>query len=90
MNLQEFAALKAGDTIVNEMTGSQGVVSVVTKGGIRVRWPPSTMDWEFNVQSTAWMHWSKKTNDDTAPVEQTPVSGLQAGGAGLDDKADRG
>jgi len=61
MNLQEFAGLKVGDEVINHMSNDGlGVVTVVNANGIKVRWPPSAMDWAFTNQSTAWMHWSKK------------------------------
>ena len=61
MNLQEFAGLKVGDEVINHMSNDGlGIVTVVNANGIKVRWPPSAMDWTFTNQSTAWMHWSKK------------------------------
>jgi hypothetical protein len=61
MNLQEFASLKVGDEVVNHMRNDGvGLVTEVTAYGIKLRWPPSTMEWQFTNQSTAWMHWSKK------------------------------
>ena len=77
MNLQEFAGLKVGDEVVNHMRNDGvGIVSGVTAYGIKIQWPPSTMEWEFTNQSTAWMHWSKKT-DDTKPGTTTD-NGAQA------------
>ena len=71
MNLQEFAGLKVGDEVINHMSNDGlGIVTVVNANGIKVRWPPSAMDWTFTNQSTAWMHWSKKT-DDTKPDTAT-------------------
>jgi hypothetical protein len=61
MNLQEFAALKAGDKIENPMSGSAGEVVEVDAKGVRVRWDNtgSSVTWHYGVNSTAWMHWSK-------------------------------
>ncbi len=59
MTLTEFAALKVGDAIENIFSGSRGEVTTVTEGGVRVRWPPSNIDFAYPVNSTAWMSWSK-------------------------------
>ena len=70
MNLQEFAGLEVGDEVINHMSNDGlGIVTVVNANGIKVRWPPSAMDWMFTNQSTAWMHWSKKekVEDDPRP-----------------------
>lgn len=62
MNLQEFAALKAGDRIENAMSNSRGEVTEVTANGVRVSWGPhgdNVHGFLYSVQGTAWMHWSK-------------------------------
>jgi hypothetical protein len=64
MNLQEFAALKAGDKIDNAMAQSQGEVTEATAHGVRVRWGVPTggrdsVTFQYTVQSTAWFHWSR-------------------------------
>jgi hypothetical protein len=65
MNLQEFAALKAGDKIENHMSQSHGVVTDVTPLGVRIRWDAAgqaaqgAIGFTYTVQSTAWFHWSK-------------------------------
>lgn len=67
MNITEFAALKEGDHVVNHMSrDGVGLVTKVTAYGVKVRWLPSTMEWEFTSHSTAWMHWSVKRDTDTA------------------------
>lgn len=64
MTLQEFAALKVGDKIVNGMNGSEGVVTGINDKGITLQWPPSTMEYSFTAQSTAWMHWRRADAED--------------------------
>lgn len=65
MNLQEFAALKAGDKVVNHMSGgSVGEVTEANEKGVRVRWGlgvlgTSSITFQYNVQGTAWFHWDK-------------------------------
>lgn len=61
MNLQEFAKLAKGDKIENAFAGSQGEVTEVTTGGVRIRWgaAPTSPTYEYSVQSTAWFHWNK-------------------------------
>lgn len=59
MNMQDFAALKAGDKIENPMSGSKGAVISITDSGVRVQWGASSMEFFYGVNSTAWMHWSK-------------------------------
>lgn len=68
MNVQEFAALKAGDRVENAASQSSGVVTEVTKMGVRVRWGVSTgvldsnpgvVTFFYSAQGTAWFHWSK-------------------------------
>lgn len=74
MNLQEFAALKAGDKIENHMSQSQGEVTEVTKLGVRVRWGltwpgihgNASVTFQYTVQSTAWFHWSHAEPEMTA------------------------
>lgn len=81
MNLQEFAGLKVGDEVINHMRNDGvGVVSAVTKYGVKIQWPPSAMEWEFSNQSTAWMHWSKKTNEtkDSPGPDTAGNDGAQA------------
>lgn len=63
MNLQEFAKLKTGDRVRNDMSGSRGEVVDTDSHGVRVRWgvgseKNSTPTWHYSVQSTAWFHWS--------------------------------
>jgi hypothetical protein len=66
MNLQEFAGLKVGDEVINDMRNDGvGIVTEVIAYGVKVRWPPSQMVWMFTNQSTAWMHWSKKETPTT-------------------------
>lgn len=63
MNLQQFSALKVGDTIESSMMGfgdpQMGTVSSVSDSGVQVRWGTSTMQFFYSVNSTAWMHWNK-------------------------------
>lgn len=65
MNLQEFAALKVGDTVINGTTFSEGDVTEVTPSGIRLQWRPKESrtstgtTFFYSVNSTAWFHWSK-------------------------------
>lgn len=59
MNLQEFAALKEGDEVECLMNNSKGTVSALVRGGVRVRWGDSSVDFTYALQSTSWMHWSK-------------------------------
>jgi hypothetical protein len=62
MNLQEFAALKAGDKIENHMSQSRGEVTEVNAQGVRVSWGstnPGRVVFTYTVNSTAWFHWSK-------------------------------
>lgn len=61
MNLQEFAALKVGDEVENNMLGIRppGKVTEVTAQGVRVSWGGLATTFLYTVQSTAWMHWSK-------------------------------
>jgi hypothetical protein len=58
MNLQEFAALKAGDKIRNEITQSAGEVTEAAPGGVRVRWGTGP-EFAYPVNGTSWFHWSK-------------------------------
>jgi hypothetical protein len=68
MNLEQFAALKAGDAIENPMNGSRGEVVQVAAGGVRVVWggaePNTANQFFYSVQSTAWTHWTQ--------TEETP------------------
>ncbi len=60
MNLQEFAALKVGDKIENNMLGPAiGTVTDVTKSGVRVSWG-GAQAFFYSVNTTAWMHWTIK------------------------------
>lgn len=67
MNLQEFAALKVGDKVANDMSHSHGEVVEVLDGGVRVAWhgadkpvsPGNLVTWFYGVNSTTWMHWTK-------------------------------
>lgn len=60
MNLQQFAALKAGDKVCNNMFGERppGVVTETNSTGVRVSWGGTATTFEYSVQSTAWFHWS--------------------------------
>lgn len=61
MNLQEFAALKVGDKIMNPMNGSTGEVSKVSPSGVYVVWGARHADerpFFYPAQSTAWMNWT--------------------------------
>ena len=63
MNLQEFAALKVGDTVENPMTsGDAGKVVGVTDSGVRIEWSEGSTPFFYSVNTTAWMHWVKRTN----------------------------
>lgn len=75
MNLQEFAALKPGDKIVNAMSNSRGEVVEANATGVHVCWSNAGLVGQhrlsvdgatrhYSVQSTIWFHWSK--------VELTP------------------
>lgn len=62
MNLQEFAALKAGDKIRNPWTESEGEVAEATDSGVRVVWGqrgPAETPFFYSVAGTAWLGWSK-------------------------------
>lgn len=66
MNIQEFAALKEGDTVENVVfgggTASRGEVASVEPGGVRVVWGPRhphETRFFYSVNSTAWMHWTQ-------------------------------
>lgn len=69
MNIQEFAALKAGDRLENPMTQSRGVVVEVTAAGVKVRWgdgtPGKDVTFTYTPQTTSWYHWQKA---DDAPA----------------------
>jgi hypothetical protein len=66
MNLQEFAALKAGDKISNPMNpGSSGTISKTSESGVHVKWGSSTMEFYYSVNTTAWTHW---TRDEDLPA----------------------
>jgi len=80
MNMQEFAALKVGDKIVNRMTlpASTGTVTEITANGVRVVWGAAelTCTFAYPVNTTAWMHWSKAEDDAvTGPfTSETSIS----------------
>jgi len=59
MNLQEFAALKAGDVIENGITNSVGTVASCTAAGVNISWGVGPL-FPYTVQSTAWFHWNKR------------------------------
>lgn len=68
MNVKEFAALKVGDKIANDMSSSRGEVTEVNDQGVRVAWGPVPSDsgmtavrvtFQYVVNSTSWFHWSK-------------------------------
>jgi hypothetical protein len=60
MNIKEFAALKAGDRIVNPMAGTAGTVTYGRHGaGITVRWDGSELTHYYSVVTTAWTHWTR-------------------------------
>lgn len=64
MNLQEFAALKAGDKIENPMLGgsSPGEVVEASDSGVRVVWGARNeheQKFFYSVVGTAWMNWVK-------------------------------
>lgn len=58
MNIQEFAKLKVGDKIRNEMSNSSGEVVAVDRAGVHVRWAPGTAPRHYAAMSTIWFHWS--------------------------------
>lgn len=70
MNMNEFAALKAGDKIANHMNASTGEVVEATAAGVRVVWggaePVTGNRFFYSVQSTAWMHWDLATTEGQA------------------------
>ncbi len=57
MNIQEFAKLKIGDKIRNDMTHSDGEVVAVDNAGVHVRWAPNTAPRHYAAMSTIWFHW---------------------------------
>jgi hypothetical protein len=65
MNMQEFAALKVGDTVEVLLAGGQsrGEVVEINDRGVRVKWGPKSYRGEvtffYSANSTAWMHWGK-------------------------------
>lgn len=82
MNLQEFAALKVGDEIKNEMSNGYGKIVTVERNGVRVCWlgagrqepAANAPTWHYEVNSTAWYHWSKVENvsQQSTPSETDP------------------
>lgn len=74
MNLTEFAALKPGDEIRNDMTHSDGVVASIDNSGVRIAWNGNdTLTFPYTAQSTAWFHWSVKPKAD--PIEASDDAG---------------
>lgn len=61
MNVQEFAALKVGDKVLNNMLGERpsGRVTEVNDKGVRISWGGTATTFHYPVNSTAWFHWSK-------------------------------
>jgi hypothetical protein len=60
MNIKEFAALKAGDRIVNPMACTAGSVTDTDGGGVTVRWDGSgEMTRYYGAVTTAWTHWTR-------------------------------
>jgi hypothetical protein len=62
MNVKEFAALKAGDRIVNPMAGTSGCVTDTDGGGVTVRWDGSELTRRYGAVTTAWMHWTREAD----------------------------
>jgi hypothetical protein len=63
MNVEQFAALKVGDKIVNAMNNdTTGEIVEATDSGVRVVWG-ERHDREtrffYSVAGTSWFHWSK-------------------------------
>jgi len=72
MNLKQFAALKVGDKLTNDMAHSVGEVTEVTERGVRVRWGlgnSSAISFGYTVQSTAWFHWDLVEPEGAADLE---------------------
>lgn len=88
MTLDEFAALKPGDTIENPMSGSKGVVADVTAGRVKVAWG-GTVQFAYGVDTTAWMHWSK-ANELDVPAEPQNVESNTATESDAQSPADAG
>lgn len=58
MNLQEFAALKVGDTVENGLTNSRGDIVETNDSGVRVAWGGNRAQLFFySVNTNAWFHW---------------------------------
>lgn len=78
MNMQEFAALKIGDTVEVLLAGGQsrGEVVEINDRGVRVKWGPKSYRGEvtffYSVNSTAWMHWGRV--DDEVDGESGAVA----------------
>lgn len=77
MNMREFAALKVGDKISNQFSGSHGEVVETTDSGVRVCWgwnnrptPQTAPTFAYTVQSTAWMHWSKPESNVSPELDK--------------------
>jgi hypothetical protein len=58
VNIQEFAKLRVGDKVRNDMSHSSGEVVAVDKAGVHVRWAPNTAPRHYAAMSTIWFHWS--------------------------------
>lgn len=66
MYLQEFAALRPGDEIVNPMNpGSRGRIIEATDSGVRLCWLGSETRFFYSVNSMAWTHWSVAQPEQT-------------------------
>lgn len=73
MNVQEFAALKVGDKVTNDMSSSTGEVTEVNQNGVRVCWlqegasapARDAVSFAYPVNSTAWFHWRKVEKSTT-------------------------
>lgn len=63
MNLQEFAALKVGDKIVNGMTNSDATVAELKDNGVVLHWGNNPMPFFYGAASTAWFHWEKTEHE---------------------------
>lgn len=79
MNLQEFAALKVGDRVKNNMSNGLGEVTDVDATGLRIKWIGAGMQvaaanaptWHYAPMSTTYFHWSKVENESPNPETQT-------------------
>lgn len=84
MNIHQFAALKVGDQIRNDVSASVGEVVTVDDSGVRIRWlgAPGAVNtgptWHYSALSTAWYHWSKHEHETSV---QTGPDDAAASGA---------